>query len=1173
MSSTLNSHVNNSQLLHSQVKVLIVEDNESDRAIYRRYIQSDKINDYQFLETDSIKEGINIWRSQSPDVIVLDFDLRDGNGLKLLEIMSEGVIDPKLPVIMLTGYKDGLLAAKAMKLGAADYLIKDEINSVSFCSSIHRLLERISLFRKLERSQQQEALISEIAQHVRQSLELDKIYEAIVQDVKTFLNADRTVIYKFNPSMSGTIVAESVDHPWDASIHANIIDTCFRDNLGSAYREGKIFAANDIYNANLSSCHIQLLERFQVRANLVVPILLPESLPYSNDTKARNDSSLWGLLIVHQCSNVRNWEDVDLRLLQQLSVQLAIALHQAELYQNLQKLNSSLEEKVQQRVTELQDSELKLRHSEDLLRISFDNAPVGMATLNLEGKFLTVNQDICKTYGYSAEELLQLKAVEITHPDSIELTISCLNKLIAGESSSAILEKKYIHKKGNLIEAISRVSLVRDINNDPVQFVVSVEDITEKKQNDAKLAAAKIAEASNKAKSEFLAAMSHEIRTPMNAVIGMAGLLSSTSLSSQQQQFVSGIRQGGEVLLSVINKILDFSQIEAGSIELEEHPFDLRNCIEEMLYLMSSQTAAKFLELSVLIDTEVPQRIIGDSTRLRQVLVNLISNAIKFTERGEIVVTLNSTVVESDSNIYQLNFTVSDTGIGIAPEAISRLFKAFSQADSSITRQYGGTGLGLAICKQLCKLMGGELQVVSEVGKGTTFSFFIRARAIAAEAQAIAPELDKKCILVINDNETTQRAILLYSQEWGMVIQFTRTEVEALKYLELVSFDAILIDCKLLSIDIVGFVSKIQEILPDLPIILMTSIAGIDIPPRLQFSGYLTKPITSSKLYKMFLELFTSSDTQKANSYPSFNVDSNFASKHPFKILVVEDNSVNQQIFLLMLERLGYQGDVVGNGLEAINALERQPYDLVFLDIQMPIMDGLTACQHIRQRSEHSPWIIGLSANAFSESRETALSAGMNDYLTKPLEIEELITTLNRVSDRLKLIKNPVERSSRQISEDLDVSKDRLIEPTKARSDDIKELIVPPNIDFQHKNYATELSVINPSTLAMLEQCISKKALSEIIKSYLAESTRSIAKMRDSLVQLEFEKISFENHSLRGGSGTLGADRLVVICKELSRVCKTDNYAGKSKDVDGVLQQLELEFMRTAQFLQQKIAA
>jgi len=1154
--------LNNSQLFHRQLTVLIVVNNECDRAVYRRYIQADNTNEYQFFETDNIKEGISLWRSHIPDVMLLDFNLQDGDGLELLERISSKIVDPKLPVIMLAGYDDGMIAANAIMLGAEDYLVKDEISAISLRRTIYRLLDRFTLFNKLLRSQKQESLIAEIALRVRQSLDLTKIYEVIVQDVKKFLNADRTVIYRFNPNMSGTIVAEAVETPWEASIHLNIVDTCFRDSLGGEYRQGRIFAASDIHNANLSPCHIQLLERFQVKANLVVPILLPESSADLEHPNTNETSSLWGLLIVHQCSTTRSWEDVDLRLLRQLSVQLAIAIQQAELYQNLQKLNASLEEKVQQRTTEL-------RQNEELLRVSFENAPVGMATLDLEGRFLTVNQGICETYGYAPEELLQMSTIDITHPDSIELTLASLRKLFVGEICNLALEKQYIHKNGTIIDAISRVSLIRGIENNPIQFVISVEDVTEKNQNEAKLAAAKVSEASNKAKSEFLAAMSHELRTPMNAVIGMAGLLNTTLLSSQQLQFVSGIRQGGKVLLSVINEILDFSQIESGTIELEEHPFDLRNCIEEILDLMSAQAAEKSLELSALIDLDVPQQIISDSSCLRKILVNLIGNAIKFTKKGEIAITVNSSLSDPDENIYQLDFTVRDTGVGIAPESINRLFKAFSQADSSITRQYGGTGLGLAISKELCILMGGEMKVESELGEGTTFRFFIRTKSIATEALKINPDLDKKQVLVVNTNSTIQEVIRLYAQALGITVKSAYSESEAIQYLGMSEYDAVLIDRHLQSIDGTDLARNIQEIFPSLPIILLTPVSDNDISNSNHIAGYLTKPITASKLYQVFLSLFSTVTPEPTNLLNISKLNSDFAIRYPFQILIVEDNVVNQRILLLMLERLGYQGDVASNGLEAVHALERQSYDLVFMDIQMPIMDGLTASQHICQMSDRNPWIIGLSANAFKESREKALSAGMNDYLTKPFQIEELVATLQSLSKHLQLGENQTEPTNSELmSGNLEPLTGQLFDLSKSKFSDVEKSITLSSTYSQLD--VSRLAVINLSTLNMLEKCINEQDLAGIIDSYLTESGQSIARMRQALNQLDFAKISFENHSLKGGSGTLGADRLVVICKELSTLCKLSSDANKVESIDIVLQQLDLEFVKASQSLQQK---
>ncbi|NUN64783.1 response regulator [Pseudanabaena biceps] len=1131
------------QSLPKQIRVLIATRFQQDAAIYRYYIQSDPTSSYEIFEADNIKNALEIWRSQKLDIILIDFNLFDGNGIDFLEIIRQDIAEPKLPVIMVASIDDGISAANVIKLGASDYLLKEEISVISLHRCIHRLLDRFILFSRLHRSRQQETLISEIALRIRQSLDLEKIYTAIVRDVKDFLTADRTVIYKFNPNLSGTIVAEAVDSPWDASINTNIIDTCFRENKGGIYRQGRIFAANDILNANLTPCHIELLQRFQVKANLVVPILLPKSLESLEDIYTEENATLWGLLIVHQCSTTRNWEDVEARLLQQLSVQLAIAIQQAELYQNLQMSNFFLEEKVRQRNEEL-------RQSEELLRISFDNAPVGMATMDLEGNFLSVNQEICKIYGYAAVELLKLKAIEITHSNSVEITTNSLNSLLHNEKSTVILEKQYINKNNKIVDAISRIGLIRDAEHHPLQFVVIVEDITEKKLNEEKLAAAKVAEASNKAKSNFLAAMSHEIRTPMNAVIGMTGLLADTPLSSQQQQFVSIIHQGGEVLLSVINKILDFSQIESGNVELEKHCFDLYEFIAEILDLLANRSVEKSLELESIIALNVPRQIVSDSTCLRQILVNLIGNAIKFTEQGEVIISVDASLIDADSLTYELNFAVQDTGIGIATEAIARLFKPFNQADSSITRQYGGTGLGLAISKDLCQLLGGDIQVESIVGQGTTFRFSIPVQAVKIEAEAIATELTGKKILVISDR-TIQQIVTLYGQSWGMSVVATNTEIEALQNLESSHIDVVLIDRNLQSFDSLLFIQNISAIFADLAIILITSIHSDDVSES-NYGTLLTKPVASSRLYQALLKAL-SIDESISPHYLNSSSIAHFAESHSFKILIVEDNSVNQRILLLMLERLGYQGDAVGNGLEAVNALARQSYDVIFMDVQMPIMDGLTACQHIRKLADRSPWIIGLSANAFKESQDKALAAGMDDYLTKPLKIEDLTTILQKLSQHLN--------SSASNAIASEISSTHKIEQATVTSSDY----------FQTNFAISDIPIIDESTLAYLEQSIGHKALAEVVESYITESQQSITRIREYFKEMDLDKINFENHSLKGGCATMGLTRMNSICKELSSICKSTDLVSKAQTMDMILQQLELEFITASQHIRQKI--
>jgi PAS domain S-box-containing protein len=689
-------------------------------------------------------------------------------------------------------------------------------------------------------------------------------------------------------------------------------------------------------------------------------------------------------------------------------------------------------------------------------------------------------------------------------------------------------------------------------NGKVIRLYGTLQNISDRKQTEAKLASAKLAEAANQAKSEFLAVMSHELRTPMNAVIGMTEILLNTPLSQPQQQYVSTIRQGGEMLLSVISDILDFSRIESGQIELEENAFNLEQCIEEVLDLMTSRIVEKSLELTALINIDVPKQIISDYTRLRQILINLISNAIKFTETGEIVVTVTAKLIATQSHAYELLFNVRDTGVGIAPEAIARLFKAFSQADSSITRQYGGTGLGLAISKQLCELMGGEISVKSTVGKGSTFGFSIRTTAIALEPTAIAPKstaiMGKRILLVIT-NPTIRQAIALYSQPWEMSTQVALSAAEVLQCLELSSFDAVLIDTKI-DINIVGsdpleLAQEIQDSYPDLKLILLDSITAIANPSPIispvNFAAQIAKPLTSAKLYQAFTNIFAISsdlnfdlDSNIKQVNPSISnphqlgsqsLDENFAQLYPFRILVAEDNLVNQQIILLLLEKLGYEAEAVDDGLQAIKALSRQSYDLIFMDIQMPIMDGLTATKNIREMANRHPWIIGLSANASVESYKSASSSGMDDYFTKPFQIENLIAVLQRVPPRL----SPV--SSHQ------------------------------SIDLK--------------TFTILENAVGASHLWDLIAIYLDRSGQGIENMKEAFKNRDFVFIEAENHSLKGGTGAFGAMRLFNLCQNMESLCnkliKSQNPTNQDLEkLDSILQEIEQEYNLVAEELQSK---
>ena len=736
-----------------------------------------------------------------------------------------------------------------------------------------------------------------------------------------------------------------------------------------------------------------------------------------------------------------------------------------------------------------------------------------------EGNWSYLSNAWEKTTGYTVKESLTKKVLDFILEEDRKRHSEILDGMIKKNADFDHGDFRVIRKDGqSRLFEYSRF-LIYDDDNNFVGTTGTITDVTERKKWEEELIKAKeAAEEAAKVKSEFLAIMSHEIRTPMNGVIGMTGLLMETDLTPEQREFVETIRVSGDTLLTLINDILDFSKIESGKMDLEEQPFELKECIEDAYDLLASKAVEKKLDLLHLIDKDVPPFIVGDVTRLRQILVNLVSNAIKFTNDGEVFISVQN-VSDNPAEVV-LQFAVKDTGIGIPGNKLDVIFESFSQVDSTTTRRYGGTGLGLAICSKLVNLMGGKIWVESEVGKGSTFYFTINTKPsqltpAKVYLKSTMSVLQDKRVLIVDDNETNRHILTLQCQMWGMIPRTASCGADALKIInDKAPFDLAIIDMLMPEMDGLQLGQEIRKLRSpkQLPMIMLTSVGKQEENEKQfkeLFTAYISKPVKQSYLLDVLLNVFSEEIKQKMLEQQALEPNGDVV---PMRILVAEDNIINQKLVLKILQQLGYRAEVASNGVEVIDSLRRQHYDIVFMDIQMPEMDGIETTKYIHThwKKENRPVIIAMTANAMKGDKEKFISEGMDDYISKPIIMEEvssLISKWGKTTSEQKKNGKPKLKSSLML--DLNLISGLNTEASNGKSDFSKV------VDL-YINVAPEL--LNELNISQIEQDVDK-----------------FKKAANNLKRISFK---------------VGAKRLAELCMKLEHIDSNVNFEELGKIVE-----------------------
>jgi PAS domain S-box-containing protein len=797
-------------------------------------------------------------------------------------------------------------------------------------------------------------------------------------------------------------------------------------------------------------------------------------------------------------------------------------------------------------IMERHNSGEELRISEHHNRDIIEKSLGFICTHKLDGTLLSINPAAANSLGYSPNEMIGKKISDFMLPSAGRFFNGYLNKIQKKRELSGTFE--VIGKSG-----VKRIwdynNTLYEKNGEESYILGHAVDVTDRNRIEKELKNARNAAIeSARIKAEFLANMSHEIRTPMNGVLGMTELLADTPLNDIQREYLDTIKKSGESLLTIINDILDFSKMEAGKLRFEKIDFDLRHTVENSVEIFAEQAAGKHLELASLVNSDVEVALRGDPGRLRQILTNLVGNAVKFTDKGEIVVRV-AKERETKRNIV-LKFSVSDTGIGMHPEAQEFLFQAFRQADGSITRRFGGTGLGLTISKQLVEMMNGEINVESNLGEGSIFTFtatFEKQPARKKENQLPQADLTNLRTLIVDDNETNRKILVHQIESLGIVVEEAEDGKTALAKLQTAAeiknpFDLVILDLLMPEMDGFKLAREIREDsrISDVRLILMPSFGRRGhgkIAKKFNIDGYLIKPIKQADLFDCISAV--TAGTQIKPEDKKIKIKKQLVTRHTIKenryknkelILIAEDNAVNQKLIKIQLEKIGFRADVVENGVETLKALEKNSYALILMDCQMPEMDGYATTEQIRRNADAEKRIpiIAISANVMPDEIEKCFVVGMDDFLAKPFSQEKLETAigkwLTKTSDSPKSKKTLQKTKTPKLNAETDL-KSVIAKEVEARMNE-------------------------------LESEIGFEVVDEIISLFNDDSAQRLEKLRKAVKEKDFLQIKIEAHGLKGSCGNVGAKYIADLCLQI----ENDSEEKNLKDVKFSFKKIEILF-------------